>query len=414
VQLTAGHSGRTSTPTQAAVTAFDAASLELAAARAAAEAALAGLSETKVVVQRNDTLDAIFRRLEFSLVDLANILALDAARQKLNILRPGDELTLATRDGQLVALHRPLSISQTLKVERDDAAGFVASVEDVPVTRHVRSTAGLLESSLWAAGMSSGLTYATIGELSEIFRWDVDFHLDIRQGDAFTLVYEQLESEDGIVEDGHILAAEVVNAGRSFRAVRYEYAEGKSDYYTPDGLSLRKAFLKAPLKFSRISSVYNPRRRHPVLNTIRAHRGVDYAAATGTKVLAVGAGRVQFRGVSGGFGNLIEIAHSGPSKIVTRYAHLSRFAKDVKVGTRVEQGQHIGDVGSTGLATGPHLHFEFLQGGQHVDPQKAISNSEPGPPVPATERPKFDAQVAPLLARLNTAPAPVSTALATR
>jgi murein DD-endopeptidase MepM/ murein hydrolase activator NlpD len=413
VHMTAGHTRLADHPAQTALAAFEAASLEMASARTAAEAALAGLTEVKVVVQRNDTLDAIFRRLEVSLADLANIRALELARQKLDRLLPGDELTLATRDGQLVALQRPLSIEQTLKDERDEAAGFVASVEDVPLTRHVRSASGVIESSVFVAAMSAGVADRTTMGLADVFRWDVDFNR-MQPGDAFTLVYEQVETADGEVEDRHILAAEVVNGGRSFRAVRYEYADGKFDYYTPEGLSLRKAFLKAPLKFSRISSVYNPRRRHPVLNTIRAHRGVDYAAATGTPVLAVGAGRVQSRGVSGGFGNLIEIAHSGPSKVVTRYAHLSRFAKDVKVGTRVEQGQLIGYVGSTGLATGPHLHFEFLQGGKHVDPQKAISNSEPGPPVPATDRAKFDAQVAPLLARLNAAPAPVSTALATR
>jgi murein DD-endopeptidase MepM/ murein hydrolase activator NlpD len=158
--------------------------------------------------------------------------------------------------------------------------------------------------------------------------------------------------------------------------------------------------------------VFNPRRKHPVLNTIRAHRGVDYAAPTGTPVHAAGAGRVQFRGVKGGFGNVVEIAHAG--QVVTRYGHLSRFAKGVGNGTKVEQGQLIGYVGSTGLATGPHLHFEFIERGAHVDPQKAIRRSEPGPPVPATERAVFEAQIAPLLARLDAAPAPVRSALAAR
>jgi murein DD-endopeptidase MepM/ murein hydrolase activator NlpD len=411
VHVTSGLSGRGDTATQAAIGAFEAATLELATAQSAAVAAQAALSEIKVVVKRNDTLDAIFRRLDFSLTDLANIRGIEVARQALDMLRPGDELTLATREGQLVGLQRPLSISQTLKVERHPAAGFVASVEEVPLTRHVQSAGGVIESSLYVASATAGLRDATIMGLEDIFRWDVDFH-HLRDGDTFTLVYEQLERDGEIVADGEILAAQFVNDGRTYRAVRYERPDGKVDYYTPEGVSLRKAFLKSPVKFSRISSVYNPRRRHPVLNTIRAHRGVDYAAPTGTPVLAAGAGRVQFRGVKGGFGNVVEVAHAGA--VVTRYGHLSRFAKGVGNGTRVEQGQVIGYVGSTGLATGPHLHFEFMERGVHVDPQKAVRKSEPGPPVPATERAVFDAQVSPLLARLDQAPAPARSALAAR
>jgi murein DD-endopeptidase MepM/ murein hydrolase activator NlpD len=397
--------------TPPAVAAFERAVLELAAAQSAAEAALAGLSEITVVVKRNDTLDAIFRRLDYSLTDLANIRGIDAARKGLDQLRPGDELMLTTRDGQLMALHRPLSIDQTLKVERHPETGFVASVETVPLTRHVITTGGVIDSSLFAASMSAGLRDVTTMELAEIFRWDVDFN-HLREGDAFTLVYEQLERDGEIVADGNILAAEFVNESHTYRAVRYVHPDGKAEYYTPAGVSLRKAFLKSPVKFSRISSAYNPRRKHPVLNTIRAHRGVDYAAPTGTPVLAAGAGRVQYRGVKGGFGNVVEIAHTG--QVVTRYGHLSRFAKGVGSGTRVEQGQVIGYVGRTGLATGPHLHFEFIERGAHVDPQKAIRRSEPGPPVPATERAVFEARIAPLLVKLDQAPAPTSSSLVAR
>ncbi len=201
--------------------------------------------------------------------------------------------------------------------------------------------------------------------------------LDLRAGDSFTLIYEQKLLDGEIVMDGEILAAEFVNEGKTYRAVRYENPAGKADFYTPEGVSLRKAFLKTPVQFSRISSVFNPKRRHPVLNTIRAHRGVDYAAPTGTKVYAAGAGRVQFRGVKGGFGNVVEIAHAG--KVVTRYGHLSRFAKGVGNGSKVEQGELIGYVGSTGLATGPHLHFEYIERGVYVDPQKAMRKCRAGP-----------------------------------
>jgi murein DD-endopeptidase MepM/ murein hydrolase activator NlpD len=412
LHFTSGLFGRAHSTTQDAVSGFEQVALEIAAAQSAAEAALARLSEIKVVVKRNDTLDAIFRREGQSLTDLANIRAIEVARKGLDMLRPGVELTLVTRDGELVGLRRPLSISEILKVERHPEAGFVASVEQVPVTRHVQTAGGMIEpgSSLFLASTAAGLKDATIMELSEVFRWDVDFNR-LQEGDAFTLVYEQ-HSDGRITEDGDILAAQFVNEGRTYRAVRYVRPDGKTEYYTPEGVSLRKAFLKSPVKFSRVSSTFNPRRRHPVLNTIRAHRGVDYAAPTGTEVLAAGSGRVQFRGVKGGFGNVVEIAHAG--QVVTRYGHLSRFRKGVVNGTKVEQGDVIGYVGSTGLATGPHLHFEFIERGTHRDPQKAIRNSQPGPPVPATERATFDAQVAPLLARLDAAPAPVRSALAAR
>jgi murein DD-endopeptidase MepM/ murein hydrolase activator NlpD len=395
-----------------AVSAFDAARQSESAVDAAVAAAGAGLSEIRVVVERNDTLDQIFRRLELSLTDLANIRALDGARHALDRLRPGDQLTFERRGEELIGLERPLSLSQTLKVQRSEDNSFVARVEDVPLTRHVVTTGGVIESSLFVAGAAAGLRDATTMELAEIFRWDVDFVLDLRVGDSFTLVYEQLERNGEKVGDGNILAAEFVNDGRRFRAVRYENAGGKADFYTPEGASLRKAFLKAPVQFSRISSVFNPNRRHPVLNLIRAHRGVDYAAPTGTPVRAAGAGRIIYRGVKGGFGNVVEIRHSG--NVVTRYGHLSRFAASVPAGRHVDQGEVIGYVGMTGLATGPHLHFEYIERGVFVDPQKAIRRGEPGPPILASQRADFAQQAAPLLAQLD-APHPASgAALAAR
>jgi murein DD-endopeptidase MepM/ murein hydrolase activator NlpD len=397
--------------THLAVTAFELARQAESSVDAALEAAASSLSMTRIVVQRNDTLDQIFRRLELSLTDLANIRALDAARSALDRLRPGDQLTFARRGEELVGLERTMSLSQTLKVQRAEDNSFVASVEEVPLTRHVVATSGIIDSSLFAAGTAAGLRDITTLQLAEVFRWDVDFVLDLRTGDSFQLIYEQLERDGKIVADGEILAAEFINEGRRFSAVRYVNTAGKADFYTPEGVSLRKAFLKAPVQFSRISSVFNPRRKHPVLNTIRAHRGVDYAAPSGTPVRAAGAGRIQFRGVKGGFGNVVEVEHSG--RVVTRYGHLSRFAKNMGTGTKVEQGEVIGYVGSTGLATGPHLHFEYIERGQQMDPQKAMRRAEPGPPVPASERDRFALQTAPFLAQLG-APAATSPALVAR
>jgi murein DD-endopeptidase MepM/ murein hydrolase activator NlpD len=394
-------------PTQAAIRAFEARQAGDSALKAAGES----LSDAiQVIVQRNDTLDQIFRRLQLSLSDLADIRALEAARQALDRIRPGDLLTFFKREGQLVGLQRPLPInraaatSQTLKVERDPSDNFTASVEEVPLVRHMVTATGTIDSSLFAAGSVAGLRDATIMELAEIFRWDVDFVLDLRVGDSFTLVYEQLAQEGEIVEDGKILAAEFVNDGKSYRAVRYVNAAGEADYYTPAGASLHKAFLKAPVQFSRISSVFNPRRKHPVLNTIRAHRGVDYAAPSGTPVYASGAGRVQFRGQKGGFGNVIELAHS--SGVVTRYGHLSRFATGLVAGQKIDQGQVIGYVGRTGLATGPHLHFEYIERGVYIDPQKAMRRAAPGTPVPAAERASFNQLAASMTARLEAGAVP--------
>jgi murein DD-endopeptidase MepM/ murein hydrolase activator NlpD len=399
---------RHSEPARVAVSAFEAANAAEPAQGALEAASTSLVDAVQVVVQRNDTLDQIFRRLEFSLTDLADIRTLDAARQALDRIRPGDLLTFFKRGGQLVGLQRPLSISQTLKVQRDAADNFVVSVEEVPLERHLVTAEGKIDSSLFAAGSTAGLRDATIMELAEIFRWDVDFVLDLRAGDSFTLVYEQIEKEGQLVGDGNILAAEFVNGGRSFRAIRYVNAEGKADYYTPEGASLRKAFLKAPVQFSRISSVFNPRRKHPVLNTIRAHRGIDYAAPRGTPIRSAGAGRVQFRGVKGGFGNVVEIAHSGG--VVTRYGHMSRFASGLERGQKIDQGQVIGYVGSTGLATGPHLHFEYIERGVYLDPQKAMRRAEPGAPIPADERAVFGLRAAPLLARLDAGPVPAPSA----
>jgi murein DD-endopeptidase MepM/ murein hydrolase activator NlpD len=403
-----------SRPTDAAnlaVNAFELARQAESSVDAALEAAASSLSMTSIVVQRNDTLDQIFRRLELSLTDLANIRALEAARSALDRLRPGDQLKIARRGDELMGLERTISLSQTLKVQRAEDNSFTASVEEVPLTRHVVVSSGTIDSSLFAAGTTAGLRDVTTMQLAEIFRWDVDFVLDLRAGDSFRLIYEQLERDGEMVADGDILAAEFINEGKRFRAVRYVNPAGKADFYTPDGVSLRKAFLKAPVQFSRISSVFNPSRRHPILNTIRAHRGVDYAAPSGTPVRAAGAGRIQFRGVKGGFGNVVEIEHSGG--VVTRYGHLSRFAS-IGAGHKVEQGEVIGYVGMTGLATGPHLHFEYIERGQFVDPQKAIRRGEPGPPVPAAERDRFALQTAPFLAQLDATPAPTSSALVAR
>jgi murein DD-endopeptidase MepM/ murein hydrolase activator NlpD len=206
-----------------------------------------------------------------------------------------------------------------------------------------------------------------IMNLAGIFAWDVDFVLDIRKGDDYYILYEEIYQDGKFVTSGQIVAAEFNNNGRTFQAVRYVDKDGRADYFTPDGRSVRKAFIRAPVDFTRISSSFNPQRRHPILNTIRAHRGVDYAAPGGTPIKAAGDGKIKHRGRHGGYGNAVIIEHGG--NITTLYAHMSRFAASKKLNSRVRQGEIIGYVGATGLATAPHLHYEYRLNGVHRNPR---------------------------------------------
>jgi murein DD-endopeptidase MepM/ murein hydrolase activator NlpD len=359
-------------------------------------AAAFGFDTIDVVVRRNDTLDRIFRRLQLSLADLASIRQLPSARQTLDLLRPGDEITVTHQDGELHALKRQLSITQTLQVKRLDD-GFAAEIIENPIEVDVARKRGVITTSLFEAADEAGISNQTTMAVANIFGWDIDFVLDIRQGDSFIVVYEQIWQDGEYVRDGAVLAAEFVNDGHTYRALRYTLPDGHSEFFTPDGRSLRKTFLRAPVEFTRISSRFNPRRRHPVLNTIRAHKGVDYAAPTGTPVRAAGDGRVRIRGRQGGYGNAVVIEHGGG--ITTLYGHLSRFAKSVGQGARVRQGQVIGYVGMTGLASGPHLHYEYRVNGVHRNPQTVkLGDAQP---IAADLRNDFVARSAPLVAELD-------------
>jgi murein DD-endopeptidase MepM/ murein hydrolase activator NlpD len=333
---------------------------------AAPQEANLAFSTIEVVVSRNDTMDRLFRRFELNLSDLATLRNLPELRSQVDKLRPGESLRFMHRGGELVGLERKLSDSETLKVTRD-STGFVSDVLENPLESHTRTASATIDSSLFQAAADAGLPDGVAFDLADIFQYDIDFVLDIQQGDRFTVVYEEL-SQDGVpLRTGNILAAKFINEGREYRAVRYVDEQGHGEYYSPDGKSLRKAFIRAPVQFSRISSRFNSARKHPILNRIRAHKGVDYAAPVGTPVRAAGEGRVRFAGQQGGYGNVVELEHG--SGVVTVYGHLSRFAKNVKRGQRVELGQVIAYVGQTGLATGPHLHYEYRVRGMHKNPQ---------------------------------------------
>src|SRR3984885_6108526 len=349
-----------------------------------------------VVVQARDTLDSIFRRLKLDLADLASMRSLPGVRQKLDSLKPGEELRLTEREGDLVGFERRLSESETLKISREGHS-FSADVRNDPLEAHVRTASAIIDRSLFDAVAAAGAHDQTALALAQIFGWDIDFALDIRPGDSFAVTYEELFENGKYVKDGAVLAAMFRNNGRVYRAARYVDPSGASNYYTPEGRSLRRAFLRTPVDFTRVSSTFDLHRMHPILNLIRAHKGVDYAAPIGTPVHAAGSGHVRFMGQKGGYGNVVEIDHS--QGIVTVYGHLSRFAQGIHVGSRVSQGELIAFVGMTGLATGPHLHYEYRVNGEFKNPQSV--HLPDALPIEAEWLADFKDKSAPLFASLD-------------
>lgn len=351
------------------------------------------------IVRRNETLEQIFRRLKLSAADLHAILALTGVRQTLNHIQPGDKVTVIHEDGAVHALNRRISETEILSVTRDDN-GFSAEVITTPIEIKAAHASGIIESSLFVAARAAGVSPETTLQLAnDIFGWEIDFALDIRHGDRFNLIYEQKYRNGQYIGDGRILAAEFVNDGEMHRAVHYASADGKIDsYFAPDGHSMRRQFLRAPLDFRRVSSNFNPKRLHPILNRIRAHQGVDYAASTGTIIKAAGDGRVSFVGVQGGYGNVVILEHGGG--ISTLYGHMSRFAK-LRRGERVKQGDTIGYVGNSGAATGPHLHYEYRVNGIHKNPRTV--QLPDAAPLPAEYREDFQSKTGALLTELEQA-----------
>jgi murein DD-endopeptidase MepM/ murein hydrolase activator NlpD len=348
-----------------------------------------------LLVKRGDTLEVLFRRNGLSLTDLAAMVALPDASAALKLLKPGDRLEISHRDGQVLSLRRELDDIKLLSIARQDS-GFTANMIERAVDVRTTGAHGQIRTSLFEAGTDAGMGDRTTMDMAGIFEWDIDFIQDVREGDTFTVIYEELWRDGVKLRDGDIVAAEFVNQGKTFRAARFRDESGRAGYFTPEGRSVRKAFIRAPLNFSRISSNFNPSRRHPVLNTIRAHRGVDYAAPTGTPIRAAGDGKVLFRGVQGGYGNTIVLQHGG--NITTLYGHLSRFGT-ARAGARVNQGDVIGYVGSSGLATGPHLHYEYRVNGVHRNPRTVTL--PPADPIAAEQQVAFQAATEPLWRQLD-------------
>ena len=316
-------------------------------------------------IKGGDTMAHIFNRHGLSPRDLHDILNSTEAAAALKQLRPGQTISLRMDGRDLHALKFDLDLTQTLLVTKQ-AGNFAAEIVTTELESQVKQTEGIINDSLFLAGQAAGLSDKLIMQLIDIYGWDIDFILDIRKGDSFKVIYEEKYKNWEKVGNGPVLAAEFNNQDRKIRAVRYERDNGQVDYYTGTGTNMRKAFLRNPLKFSRVSSHFNLRRKHPVLNRIRAHKGVDYAATKGTPIQVTGNGTIQFLGNKGGYGKTIIVKHGG--KYSTLYAHLSRYKKGLKRAQTVNQGQVIGYVGKTGLATGSHLHYEFRVNNRHHNP----------------------------------------------
>jgi len=317
-------------------------------------------------VQRGDTVTELLRRMQIEDSSASEYLRRDQATASFRQLAIGKFVQAETNaDGSLLAL-RYLDNKGNQVVINRGTGGLKTSTQPPLVEQRLLMRTGEINSTLFAATDAVGLPESTANQLAEIFGSDIDFHRDLRKGDKFSVVYEMDYSNGEPVRAGRIRAAEFINQGQSYRVVYFKADSSHGDYYTPDGKSIRKAFLRSPLEFSRISSGFSLSRFHPVLNTWRAHKGVDYAAALGTKVKVTADGTVSFVGKQGGYGNVVIVEHQ--SRHTTVYGHLSRFASGLRRGQRVGQGDIIGFVGMTGLATGPHLHYEFMVNAQHRDP----------------------------------------------
>lgn len=347
-----------------------------------------------VTVRSGQTLDAIFREQGFSATTLHNLVHLDDNTRKLTKIRPGDVFEFIKDDsGQMLKMRYAMNEAQHLMVSNEGGL-LHAFIQEREILTEIEEAEGIISSSLFLAAKEAGLSDAMTVELANIFGWDVDFVFDIREGDRFFLVYEKLYREGEFLRDGRILAATFVNQGKRFRAIRFETENG-SDFYADNGRPMRKEFLRAPLNFSYVSSQFNPRRMHPILKRIRPHNGTDYYAPRGTPVYAAGDGTVIRSGYSNANGHHVFIQHA--NSIETRYLHFTNRA--VKKGQRVKQGQTIGFVGSTGLASGPHLHYEFLLNGVHRNPRTV-----PLPPVEQLDieaLASFQLYAAPMLTRLS-------------
>lgn len=350
-----------------------------------------------VTVKSGDTLSTIFESVGLPASELHEVLGSAKEARKFTNLKVGQELNFSFDEtGQLTQLETALNSLESMRLERADE-GFSFHHDKIKPDVQTTYAHGKIDSSLFLAAQNAGLSHKLTMDLANIFNYDIDFALDIREGDEFELIYEEKTVDGKRVGTGNILSARFTNKGKTYTAVRYKNSQGSTTYYTADGKSMRKAFIRTPVDFARISSRFSNGRKHPILNKIRAHRGVDYAAPRGTPIKAAGDGKVVLAGRHGGYGNTVILQHG--NKYRTLYAHMNGFAKGIRSGGTVKQGQIIGYIGTTGLSTGPHLHYEFQVNGVHVDP---LSQKLPmADPLSGKEKTRFMALSKPLMARMD-------------
>ena len=354
-------------------------------------------SHKSLTVSKGDTLSTLFSKAGLSTNDLHEAVNSSKDAKRFSRLDVGQVLEFdLSASGKLQRLQSKLSDLESISLDKT-AQGYAFKREMVKPDLRTTYTRGTINSSLSQSAQAAGLPHSVTMDMASVFAYDIDFSEDIRQGDEFELVYEQKVIKDKTVGTGNILSARFTNRGKIFTAVRYTNKQGVTSYYTAEGNSMRKAFIRSPVDFARISSGFSMGRRHPILNKIRAHKGIDYAAARGTPIKAAGDGRVTLAGRHGGYGNAVIIQHGNSYK--TLYGHMQGFAKGVRTGSSVKQGQIIGYIGTTGLSTGPHLHYEFQVNGRHVNPLSI--KTAMADPIAKAEKQRFLQQSQPLVARMN-------------
>lgn len=328
-------------------------------------------------VQSGDTLSTVFERAGAGVSILYRLIADEDIKKPIEKIFPGQEFSFQFDENDTlrqVNFNATPLLSYQIDID-DERNGQITKLEKAPEI-HTKYATATIDDSLFMAGMEAGLSDNMIMQLATIFGWDIDFVLDIRKGDEFSLLYEENYLDGEKLSDGPIIAARFKNRGREITAIRYTDESGRTDYFAPNGDSMRKAFLRTPMDVFRISSSFNPNRLHPVLNRIVAHKGTDYAAPVGTPIKATGDGKIIQAYYSSTYGNVVVIQHG--AGIRTLYAHMSKFSKYSRVGNRIKQGQIIGYVGATGRVTGAHLHYEFQVHGVHKNPQTVdLPNAQP-------------------------------------
>jgi murein DD-endopeptidase MepM/ murein hydrolase activator NlpD len=318
-----------------------------------------------VELRKGDTLASVLRR--FGIEPPSAHAMIEKVRPFVNPrrIRPGDNFHVVLNPEDRTVEAMEFVVDDNLVRVKATTDGWLAERHEIPSVRERRAVRGTIKGSLYESGIHAGLSPQHIMDLAKVFEYDIDFFSDVQPEDAFTVLVEEIRYSDGRSAAGRILAAELEAGGDVFNGYYFVGADGTGDYYNSKGEALRRAFLRAPLSYARISSPFSTNRRHPIFRTVRPHLAIDYAAPPGTPVVAIGRGRVEFAGWRGGYGNVVDIRHAG--NYVSRYAHFSGFARGLRRGHAVNAGDVIGYVGQTGHATGPHLHFEFLRGDQKIN-----------------------------------------------